>query len=50
YHCDACGLTIDRDLNAAINILNMGLIKVGRGTPELARGDTSGGIPSAGRY
>lgn len=22
YHCDKCGLTIDRDLNAAINILN----------------------------
>ena len=34
YHCDACGLTIDRDLNAAINIRNIGLIKVGRGTPE----------------
>ena len=34
YRCDACGLTIDRDLNAAINIRNMGLIKVGRGTPE----------------
>ena len=39
YHCNVCGLSIDRDLNAAINILNMGLIKVGknvgRGTPEL---------------
>ncbi|MCL6090116.1 MAG: transposase [Candidatus Thermoplasmatota archaeon] len=34
YHCNACGLTIDRDLNAAINVLNDGLIKVGRGTPE----------------
>jgi putative transposase len=38
YHCNACGLTVDRDLNAAINILHMGLIKagknVGRGTPE----------------
>ncbi len=38
YHCNVCGLSIDRDLNAAINILNMGLIKVGknvgRGTPE----------------
>lgn len=34
YHCDKCGLTIDRDLNAAINIRNMGLVKVGRGTPE----------------
>ena len=38
YHCNTCGLTIDRDLNAAINILHMGLLKVGknvgRGTPE----------------
>ena len=34
YHCKACGLAIDRDLNAAINIRNAGLIKVGRGTPE----------------
>ena len=39
YHCNVCGLSIDRDLNAAINILHMGLIKVGKnvgsGTPEL---------------
>ena len=35
YHCDTCGLTMDRDMNAAINIRNMGLIKIGRGTPEL---------------
>ena len=40
YHCNACGLTIDRDLNAAINIERRGmekmkeLINVGRGTPE----------------
>jgi putative transposase len=34
YHCDTCGLTMDRDLNAAINIRNMGLVKIGRGTPE----------------
>ena len=34
YHCDACDLTIDRDLNAAINIRNIGLIKVGKGIPE----------------
>ena len=34
YHCDICEHTMDRDLNAAINIRNMGLIKVGRGTPE----------------
>ena len=35
YHCEACGLTIDRDLNAAINIRNRGIAKVGRGTPEV---------------
>jgi putative transposase len=29
YHCNACGLVIDRDLNAAMNILRMGLIKSG---------------------
>ena len=25
YHCNECGFTIDRDLNASINILNVGL-------------------------
>ena len=35
FHCESCGLDIDRDLNAAINIHNLGLIKVGRGTPEV---------------
>jgi putative transposase len=34
YHCDGCGLTMDRDLNAAINILNSELIKVGQGMSE----------------
>ena len=50
YHCNACGLTMDRDENAAINIKNRGFLsylytymyldrrldKVGRGTPEFA--------------
>ena len=35
FHCDSCGYEIDRDLNAAINIHNLGLKKVGRGTPEV---------------
>jgi putative transposase len=35
YHCKVCGLSTDRDLNAAINIRNMGLIKVGKGIPGL---------------
>ncbi|MHB1492191.1 MAG: RNA-guided endonuclease InsQ/TnpB family protein [Thermoplasmataceae archaeon] len=34
YHCNACGLTIDRDLNAAVNVLNEGMKHIGRGTPE----------------
>ena len=34
YHCDICGLVIDRDLNAALNIKRKGLREVGRGTPE----------------
>jgi len=34
YCCDVCGLEIDRDLNAAINICNIGLIKVGKDIPE----------------
>ena len=25
YNCEECGFTIDRDLNASINILNVGL-------------------------
>ena len=28
YHCDECGFTIDRDLNASINILNVGLKQI----------------------
>ena len=39
FHCDACGLDIDRDLNAAINIRNGGLRKLreelGEGIPEV---------------
>ncbi|MHB1493009.1 MAG: zinc ribbon domain-containing protein [Thermoplasmataceae archaeon] len=34
YHCNACGLTIDRDLNAAINVLNEGMKQIGRGIPK----------------
>ena len=40
FHCDSCGYEIDRDLNAAINIHNRGLEKVGRGTPEVTPVET----------
>jgi len=33
-HCSACGFEIDRNLNAAINVLNIGLTKTGRGISE----------------
>ncbi len=50
YHCSVCGLRIDRDLNAAINIRNMGLIKVGKGIPEFTPVEiaTSGLSPFGG--
>jgi len=34
YHCDVCGLVIDRDYNTPKNIRRMGLIKVGLVRPE----------------
>ncbi len=52
YHCDVCGLTMDRDLNAAINIRRKGVEKleelrcVGRGTPEVTPVET-GDLPMA---
>jgi len=44
YHCNVCGLSMDRDLNAAINVLQMGFIKIGKGIPEF----TPVEIPLAG--
>ncbi len=35
FHCNDCGLEIHRDINAAINIHNLGIKKLGRGTPEV---------------
>ena len=35
YNCNECALSTNRDLNASINIRNIGMIKAGRGPPEL---------------
>jgi len=35
YVCEKCGIVIDRDLNAAINLRNYGLNKIGAVSPEL---------------
>ena len=34
YHCDECDLSIDRDLNAAVNTRNIGSVKIGQGMSE----------------
>jgi len=49
YHCDNCGLSIDRDLNAVINIYKEGLSKFNTvGTTEInACGDMSQSTDSA---
>jgi putative transposase len=53
YHCPNCGLVINRDANASLNIRNWGFTNlVGQGMPEPtahavnACGDTSVGIKS----
>ena len=35
YKCEKCGLVIDRDLNAAINLKNYGLNKLRAVSPEV---------------
>lgn len=39
YVCESCGQVIDRDLNAAINLRNYGLNKIGMVNPELTPTD-----------
>lgn len=36
YHCPCCLLEIDRDLNAAVNILRLGLQSLGLAVEALA--------------
>ncbi|MBI0584709.1 MAG: transposase [Methanomassiliicoccus sp.] len=38
HDCPHCGLSMSRDHNASINILNRGIVKVGQELPELACG------------
>jgi len=39
YVCENCGLVINRDLNAAVNLKNYGLNKIGMVNPELTSVD-----------
>jgi putative transposase len=45
YHCDRCGLIIDRDLNAARNLRNQAVMAIARG--ETSRPGSSGQVSSS---
>jgi putative transposase len=48
YACEGCGLVIDRDLNAAINLQNYGLNQIGAVSPKLTPMNTEALVyPSA---
>ena len=34
YNCEKCNLSLDRDINAAINIKKVALLQIGQGLPE----------------
>jgi putative transposase len=46
HECPFCGLSLSRDLNASINILDRGIEKVGQELPELACGHWTATSPS----
>jgi putative transposase len=48
YICENCGQVIDRDLNAAINLRNYGLNKIGMVNPELTPTDKEALVYSSG--
>ena len=48
FKCESCGQVIDRDLNAAINLRNYGLNKIGMVNPELTPMDKEALVYSSG--
>ena len=48
YHCTVCGLTLDRDVNAARNLAALAMTET-PGAETVAEGNTAGSGPVAGR-
>ena len=50
YRCDSCGLVMDRDMNAALNILNVGMANYPELMPvEGGTSRTSSSVTAQGR-
>ena len=46
FHCDGCGLTLDRDMNAAINLKNQAVLALEYEAEELREARTPGPLPT----